>query len=71
MKKWHEVAEYIEEELGGEVNWDEEYYVCPECGEIIDASDWWDHADFEVCPICWFNLITGEEEPIMDEEEDE
>ncbi len=57
---WRYAARYVEEELGGYVDWDEEFFNCPECGEPIYQSDWADHGQWEVCPVCGFTI--GEEE---------
>ena len=51
---WNWAAKMVEEEFGGYVNWDEEYFICPECGEVVDSLDW-DDDDFSyntICPIC-------------------
>ena len=49
MKKtnWSTVAICVEDIYGGIVDWDEEYFVCPDCGEPIHADDF---SDFEVIP---------------------
>lgn len=49
---WHEVAEYCEETFGSYVNWDEGFFICPECAEPIYETDWEDHPDWNCCPIC-------------------
>lgn len=51
-KFWEVNARYVES-YGGEVNWKERYYICPECGEPIYDVDWTrsEFIDF-VCPIC-------------------
>lgn len=51
---WNWAAKIVEEEFGGYVNWEEEYFICPECGEPVLADDW-DDTDFAlatICPIC-------------------
>lgn len=51
---WNWAAKVVEEEFGGYVIWDEEYFFCPECGEVVDSLDW-DDDDFSygtICPIC-------------------
>lgn len=51
---WNWAAKMVEEEFGGYVNWDEEYFICPECGEVVDSLDW-DEKEFTygtICPIC-------------------
>lgn len=50
---WEENAFYVESQCGGFVDWDEEFYICPECGEPVYACDWDSHQLEEfVCPIC-------------------
>lgn len=53
---WNWAAKVVEKEFGGYVNWEEEYFICPECGEVVDGLDWGDD-DFSyntICPICEF-----------------
>lgn len=52
MNKWEEVAHIVEDVYGGYVDWDEEFYICPECEEPIYADDWSDISG--TCPICDF-----------------
>jgi hypothetical protein len=54
---WNWAAKVVEEEFGGYVNWDEEYFICPECGEPVYADDWDDNefALATICPICQFD----------------
>lgn len=53
MKNYWEHNAHVIEDNGGEVNWDERYYVCLECGEPIYEEDWTngDMLDF-LCPVC-------------------
>lgn len=44
---WNTVASCIESIYGGIVDWGEEYFICPGCGELIYADDF---PDFEVIP---------------------
>mgnify|MGYP002680662389 CR=1 FL=1 len=39
---------------------EEDYFVCPECGEPILADDYPAH-DFSECPICGFRFKEDEE----------
>lgn len=50
---WRENAKLIEQVFGDFVNWEEEFYICPECGEPIYNDDWSNGymAQF-VCPVC-------------------
>ncbi len=56
---WEYVARKVEKEYGAYVDWDERFYICPECGEPIYEADWLD-VDFVIpedgveCPICEF-----------------
>lgn len=53
---WEENAKVIEEECGGFVNWEEGFYICPECGEPIYDSEWApDEFCLYICPICEWN----------------
>ena len=53
FKTWRECAKYCETTFGCYVDWDEEFFHCPECDEPIYACDWWTH-DWDSCPICEF-----------------
>lgn len=50
---WEYVAHYVIEVVyGGFVDYEEEYYECPFCGEPIYRSDY-PHFDMGmVCPVC-------------------
>lgn len=53
MFEWKLNAIYVEEECGGFVDYGEEFYLCPECGEPVYACDWSAAELLEcVCPIC-------------------
>lgn len=54
---WNWAAKVVEKEFGGYVNWDEKYFICPECGEPVYADDWHDveFALATICPICQFD----------------
>lgn len=52
---WAVNAEAVEDLYGGFVNWDEEFYICPECGEPVYADDWTaEELGKHLCPICEF-----------------
>lgn len=52
-QNWMSNATWVQDECGGFVNWEEEFYICPECGEPVYADDW-SETEFaqELCPIC-------------------
>ncbi len=63
---WEKIARYVEKTYGVQVDWDEEFFICPECGEPIYECDW-NEEDYSLghkfngtayCPVC--------EEPIME-----
>lgn len=60
MTQWERNAHIVEDVYGGYVDWEEGFYECPECGEIIYGSDW-SHSELAnyLCPICEFE---GDEE---------
>ena len=57
---WEKIARYVENAYGAYVDWEERFYVCPECGEPIYECDWEDEEFcYYLCPVCGF---TEEEE---------
>lgn len=60
FSKFKEVALYCEETFGVEINLEEEYFNCPECGEPIYYIDWYNLKDYWHCPICGIDYNTGE-----------
>ena len=60
---WNELAQHAEENFGVEVDYNEEYFICPECGEPIYADDWAQEILMEgpYCPICGFVIVEEEE----------
>lgn len=56
MLSWLTAAVYCEETFGVQVDMADGFFVCPECGELIYESDWDEHPDWSVCPICEFNF---------------
>lgn len=50
---WEINARYVEDVYGSFVDWQERFYICPECGEPIYECDW-TPAELEdlICPIC-------------------
>lgn len=50
---WNVNATFVENECGGFVNREEEFYICPECGEPVYKADWQnDELEEFICPIC-------------------
>ena len=60
---WYYVAQYIIEPVyGGYVDWEEEFFECPECGEPIYKCDY-PYIDIDmICPVCEFMDESGENE---------
>lgn len=56
---WKINAKIVSDFYDGYVDWDKEFYNCPECDEPIYKSDW-SEAELKecICPICGF----GEDE---------
>ena len=52
---WRQAANLAAKVYGCPVNYEEGFFVCPECGEPIYACDWQDH-DFNTCPVCEFEM---------------
>ena len=49
---WDYVAKQVEEIYGTYVDWDEVFYICPECDEPVYKCDY-PYIDLGmVCPIC-------------------
>lgn len=53
MSFWEKMAKYLEDEYGTFVDWDEEFFICAECGEPIYKVDWEDE-ELLACPVCEF-----------------
>lgn len=51
FETWAEAAIYMEDVVGEYVDWEENFFYCPHCGEPIYEDDWLYHY-FEDCPIC-------------------
>lgn len=48
---WNEAAKMCEIIYGVYVNWEEWFFICPECGEPIYECDF---NEFDTYPICEF-----------------
>jgi hypothetical protein len=57
---WELIAKYIEEEMAGLVDWDERFFICPDCGEPIYELDWVGWWPWKRCPICDFDFFEEE-----------
>lgn len=52
---WEKNAHLVETIFGGFVDWDERFYLCPECGEPVYETDWCiEDLMLYLCPICEF-----------------
>lgn len=40
MNYWEEIAEKVAEDFGVMVDYEDRFFVCPECGEPIYEDDW-------------------------------
>lgn len=59
MIEWFEASKIIAEEYGTQVDYEEEFFICPECGEPIYKEDTMkfetgveDGNTFFICPVC-------------------
>ena len=67
MTVWEKVAHRVQEFYGTYVDWEERFFICPECEEPIYECDWRDSAfclgSFEgdwFCPVCENVLVEVE-----------
>lgn len=53
MTQWEINARIVAKDCGSHVNWEDRFYICPECGKPIYECDY-DEEDFVnyLCPIC-------------------
>ena len=58
---WQYVATFVEEDYSGYVDWDEEFFLCPECGEPIYKCDYSYISMGMICPVCE-TMVEEEEE---------
>lgn len=54
---WEYVAKMCEDVYGIYVDWEERFFICPECDEPIYECDF---DDFSVCPVCEFEWEDAE-----------
>lgn len=58
---WSYIASTVETVFGSYVDWDEEFFECPECGEPIYKYDY-PYIDLGmICPVCEFTYDEEEE----------
>lgn len=64
ISTWEIVATYCWEQFGTHVDWQERFFICPDCGESIYECDWEDPSDYlsDMCPICDYRWYDTEEE---------
>ena len=55
FKTWEDAAKFCEKTFGSYVDWEDEYFLCPECGEPIFCDDWLNH-NWRICPVCETNF---------------
>ena len=57
MRAWYDIARKCEEDYGSQVDYEEGFFVCPECGEPIYGCDW-SESELQnengeyICPVC-------------------
>lgn len=67
MSTWKDIAEICEHDYGTQVDYEDRFFVCPDCEEPIYADDW-DAEDFfsfegePMCPVCGMRFILIDEE---------
>lgn len=56
MTAWERNAEIAEKYYGSAVDYEERWYICPECGDPIYESDYSQEELLnELCPVCGYN----------------
>ena len=53
ISEWELLALRCEKIYGVQVDFNERFFICPECGEPIYECDWSDD-ELETCPVCGF-----------------
>ena len=72
--KWNEVAKVVENDFGVQVDWEEKFFVCPDCGDVIYECDFNKDSVLALgyCPICGAALTEECEcENFYDDEDEE
>ena len=78
--KWSEVAKVVENDFGMQVDWEERFFVCPECQDPVYECDFNKNIVLALgyCPICgaaltekceYENFYEHEDEEEYDEDE--
>ena len=55
---WEDAARFCEKTFGIYVNWEERFFICPECDDLVAEEDWEDE-NLVMCPICetyWIDI---------------
>lgn len=65
-------AKEVEKFYGEFVDWEEKFYICPECGEPVYKRDW-DEDELRkfLCPICEDGRFNEDEDDWEVEDDDE
>ena len=48
---WEDAARFCKKTFGVYVDWEERFFICPECDEPVYFIDWENH-NWERCPVC-------------------
>ena len=48
---WEKTAKMCQDTFGIHIDWEERFFICPECDEPIYECDWEDH-NWDECPVC-------------------
>lgn len=51
VMNWEKAAKFCEETFGTFIDWEERFFICPECDEPIYECDFPDHGWY-FCPVC-------------------
>ena len=51
FENWEQAATFCEREFGVYVDWEERFFHCPECDDVVYECDW-NGIDWSYCPIC-------------------
>ena len=49
---WKTAAQHCEKHYSVHADYEDQFFICPECDEPILYDDEWE--DLEICPICGF-----------------